>query len=100
MLPQGYGAYCPIDKGESEESLDKNRRVEFKIIYRKGKDLGQKRGCEEATKAGLKLKPVPKLKPETPAKEGAKDKAGATGKPEAAAAPGWRAAQARSRPMP
>jgi outer membrane protein OmpA-like peptidoglycan-associated protein len=110
MLPQGYGAYCPIDKGESEESLDKNRRVEFKILYRKGKDLGQKRGCEEATKAGVKLKPVPKLKPEgaaAPAAKDAKDKGagkdmaakpGAAAKPDAAKPAAGAAAGAGAKP--
>jgi hypothetical protein len=85
LVPQGYGPYCPIDQGTTEEALDKNRRVEFHILVRKGKDLGQKRGCEEATKKGVKLKPLPKLKPEAAGKDAAKEKdKAAAGKPETA----------------
>jgi outer membrane protein OmpA-like peptidoglycan-associated protein len=67
LVAQGYGSYCPLDAGTTEESLEKNRRVEFHILYRKDKDLGQARGCEESKKKGLKLKPLPPLKAATPA---------------------------------
>jgi outer membrane protein OmpA-like peptidoglycan-associated protein len=66
LLSQGYGFYCPLDPGEGEVAYEKNRRVEFKILYRKGKDLGQQRGCEEAEKKGVKPKPLPELKPFDP----------------------------------
>ncbi len=59
MLPQGYGFYCLLDTGKSEDEMEKNRRVEFKILQRDGKDTGVTRGCEAATKAGIKPKPLP-----------------------------------------
>jgi outer membrane protein OmpA-like peptidoglycan-associated protein len=61
LLAQGYGFYCPMDTGDSEESLEKNRRVEFKILYRKGKDLEQTRGCEESVAKGIKPKKLPAI---------------------------------------
>jgi OmpA-OmpF porin, OOP family len=56
MVAQGYGEYCPVDAGTSEASLEKNRRVEFKILYQDGKATDAKRGCEDATKKGVKVK--------------------------------------------
>jgi outer membrane protein OmpA-like peptidoglycan-associated protein len=88
LLSQGYGFYCPVDPGESEEALEKNRRVEFKILYRKGKDLAHERGCEAAKKKGIKPKKLPPI-PEW--KEPAKPAAPAAG----AAAPAGGAAPAK-----
>jgi OOP family OmpA-OmpF porin len=80
LMAQGYGFFCPIDPGESEESLEKNRRTEFKVLYRGGKETEQvgKRGCEEAVKNGIKPKALPKKFWEPKA-----DAAAATAKPAA-----------------
>jgi OmpA-OmpF porin, OOP family len=78
FMAQGYGFFCPIDPGETEEALEKNRRTEFKVLIRGGKETDVKRGCEEAEKNGIKPKAMPK-KPWEP-------KADATAKPAAAAA--------------
>jgi hypothetical protein len=106
LLSQGYGFYCPIDPGEGEVAYEKNRRVEFKILYRKGKDLGQQRGCEEAEKKGVKPKPLPELKPFDPnAPAPAAPPAGGAGKPPTmkpgpAAAPAPAPAPAPGAPAP
>ena len=67
LLSQGYGPYCPVATGEDEASLEKNRRVEFKILYRKGKDLQQNRGCETSLKKGIKPQKLPSLEAATKA---------------------------------
>ncbi len=84
LLAQGYGFYCPLNPGDSPESLEKNRRTEFKVLIRSGKptEMADKRGCEEAGKAGIKPKALPKkpweAKPAADAKPAAADaKAGA-----------------------
>lgn len=60
---QGYGRYCPIDKGESEEAREKNRRVEFKIMRIDGVETGVTLGCEESAAKGIKQAKVPKSAP-------------------------------------
>jgi outer membrane protein OmpA-like peptidoglycan-associated protein len=60
LYSQGYGFYCPLDPGETPEALEKNRRVEFKILFRAGKATDMARGCEAAEKANIKPKPLPK----------------------------------------
>ncbi len=55
LVAQGYGAYCPVDTGTGEASLEKNRRVEFKILQQDGKATDAKRGCDGAAKK-VKLK--------------------------------------------
>ncbi|MCA9597736.1 MAG: OmpA family protein [Myxococcales bacterium] len=60
FLSQGYGFYCLLDEGATEEANEKNRRVEFKVLIRDGKETSEKRGCEAAEKAGLKPKALPK----------------------------------------
>jgi len=59
MRGAGYGRYCPIDPGDSEEAREKNRRVEFKIMRTAGKDTGVALGCSEAESAGIKPAGVP-----------------------------------------
>jgi len=93
MVAQGYGSYCPIDAGTTEEANEKNRRVEFHILVRKDKDLGQARGCEAAQKKGLKLKPLPVAKP-APAEKADPKAAKPEEKKPAAAAPAAGAAAA------
>jgi OOP family OmpA-OmpF porin len=63
MHAQGYGRYCPVDKGESEEAREKNRRVEFKIMRIDGVETGVTLGCEESAAKGIKQTPVPKNAP-------------------------------------
>jgi outer membrane protein OmpA-like peptidoglycan-associated protein len=80
LVAQGYGEYCPVDTGTTEASLEKNRRVEFKILYQDGKATDAKRGCEDATKKGVKLKAF------TPPKAAAKTDASKAAAPAAAPA--------------
>lgn len=65
LMAQGYGLYCVLDAGTTEEAHEKNRRVEFKILQRAGKDTGVPRGCDAAAKAGIALKKLPAPKPYT-----------------------------------
>jgi len=71
LLSQGYGFYCPLDAGDTPEALEKNRRVEFKILWRGGKATDMARGCEGATKAGIKPKAIPAKPWQAPAKAAA-----------------------------
>lgn len=82
LFSQGYGFYCPADAGETPEALEKNRRVEFKVLFRGGKATDMTRGCEAAEKAGVKPKALP-AKPWEPKKEGDKKPADTGKKPEA-----------------
>jgi OOP family OmpA-OmpF porin len=77
LVAVGYGYYCPRAEGEDEATLERNRRVEFKILYRDGKLTDAKRGCDAAAAKGIKPE-TPKETPWTapagtaePAKEGA-----------------------------
>lgn len=63
MHAQGYGRYCPIDKGDTEDAREKNRRVEFKIMRIDGVDTGVTLGCEESAAKGIKQATVPKTTP-------------------------------------
>lgn len=69
---QGYGRYCPLDKGESEDAREKNRRVEFKIMRIDGVETGVALGCEEAQSKGIKPIGVPKTAPARAELEAAK----------------------------
>lgn len=66
MMAQGYGFFCPVAQGDTEADLEKNRRTEFKVILRGGKETDAKRGCEEAEKNGIKPKALPKKPWEAP----------------------------------
>jgi outer membrane protein OmpA-like peptidoglycan-associated protein len=85
MFPQGYGIYCPLDPGDTPEALEKNRRVEIKVLFRKGQPTDMKRGCEAAEKAGIKPKALPtkpwEAKPGAKPAEPAKPATGATPTP-------------------
>jgi OmpA-OmpF porin, OOP family len=89
LLAQGFGFYCPLDAGDSPEALEKNRRVEFKILIRAGKPTDMKRGCEAAEKANIKPKALP-AKPWTAPAE----KPAAAAKTDAKAAPAAAATKA------
>jgi outer membrane protein OmpA-like peptidoglycan-associated protein len=84
--PQGYGSYCPVDPGDSEESLEKNRRVEFKILRIAGVETGVPTGCEAAHKAGIKPTAISKNAPTKDALEKARQKAAADAAAKAAKA--------------
>jgi outer membrane protein OmpA-like peptidoglycan-associated protein len=62
----GYGSYCPVDPGNTEEAYAKNRRVEFKVLRQDGKDRNAKwDGCDEALKHGMKPQPIPATAPKS-----------------------------------
>jgi outer membrane protein OmpA-like peptidoglycan-associated protein len=63
LVGQGYGFYCPIAQGETPEALEQNRRVEFKIAYRKGQKLDISLGCDAAVSKGIKLPTLVEPKP-------------------------------------
>ena len=66
MRAAGYGYYCPLDPAENEAAFEKNRRVEFKILRRAGKDTGVAGGgCEESDSKGLKPAAIPATAPKT-----------------------------------
>lgn len=54
LRSMGYGSYCPIDASATKEAFAKNRRVEFRIIRRNGRELTPPwGGCDEAEKQGI-----------------------------------------------
>lgn len=62
----GYSAYCPLSLGKDDADRAKNRRVEFRILRRHGKNLEPHwAGCAEAEKHGMT---APTLPPPTGAK--------------------------------
>ncbi len=63
LVAQGYGFYCPTKEGDSEADLEANRRVEFTIMHRDGKETGEKRGCDAAAAKKIIPKKLPKPKP-------------------------------------
>lgn len=82
LIAQGYGSYCVVDAGTTEDAMEKNRRVEFKILVRADKETGMARGCEASEKAGVKPAAYKLPKPATPPTAGGSaakdDKAKAT----------------------
>lgn len=62
MRAVGYGYYCELQADNHEV----NRRVEFKILRRAGKDTSVKHGgCEAGDAKGLGAKPIPADAPST-----------------------------------
>ena len=60
----GFGSYCALDPAHSEAAYAKNRRVEFRILRRNGKDLDTKwGGCDKALAKGQKPEPIPGTAP-------------------------------------
>jgi OmpA-OmpF porin, OOP family len=56
LLATGYGERCPMDPGHSESAWDKNRRVEFKILWTDAGATNVDRSCP----AGAELQtPIP-----------------------------------------
>ena len=82
LTPVGYGYYCLLDPGDTEAANEKNRRVEFRILFRKGKALDTKRGCQAAEEKGIKPT-TPAKSPWNVSKEGAAKGAPATAAPAA-----------------
>jgi OOP family OmpA-OmpF porin len=64
LVAVGYGYYCPRAEGDDEATHERNRRVEFKILYRDGKLTDAKRGCDAAAAKGVKSE-TPKETPWT-----------------------------------
>jgi OmpA-OmpF porin, OOP family len=61
---QGYGPYCPRDPAETPEAFEKNRRVDFVILRRGGKELTPNwDGCDAATAKKMKPLTIPKTAP-------------------------------------
>lgn len=58
LVSQGYGKYCPLDTAMTPAAFDKNRRVEFKVVKMDKEASAVERGCEQATRAGVKPPPV------------------------------------------
>ncbi len=56
----GYSAYCPLSAGTDDAARARNRRVEFRILRREGKNLEPHwGGCAEADKHGMKAAALP-----------------------------------------
>jgi outer membrane protein OmpA-like peptidoglycan-associated protein len=58
LRAMGYGSYCPVDGGASNEAFDRNRRVEFKIVINGGKPTDVALVCEEARRNGITSPPI------------------------------------------
>ena len=48
LLAAGYGERCPVDRGHNEAAWDKNRRVEFKILWTTAGPMDTVRSCPAA----------------------------------------------------
>jgi outer membrane protein OmpA-like peptidoglycan-associated protein len=53
LVSQGYGEFCPIAEGHTEEAWEQNRRVEFKVVKTEDALTGVKRGCARAGELGV-----------------------------------------------
>ncbi|HEY3233105.1 MAG TPA: OmpA family protein [Polyangiaceae bacterium] len=58
LVSQGYGEYCPLDKGSNPAAWEKNRRVEFKVVKTKEGVTNVERGCPQAVEKGVFPPPV------------------------------------------
>ncbi len=62
----GYSSYCPLNPADTPEAYKENRRVEFTILRRNGKDLAAKwGGCDAALSHKLKPIAIPGTAPKT-----------------------------------
>jgi outer membrane protein OmpA-like peptidoglycan-associated protein len=57
LLAAGYGERCPVDRGHSESAWDKNRRVEFKILWTTAGPMDTVRSCPAAAELQPPLPP-------------------------------------------
>jgi outer membrane protein OmpA-like peptidoglycan-associated protein len=65
----GYGSYCPVDPGDTPAAYAKNRRVDFIILRRGGKDTATAwGGCDEAKAKGMAVPVLPPVPPTPPPK--------------------------------
>jgi len=48
LFGQGYGEYCPISPEDTPANMEKNRRVEFKVLKTSGAATGVETGCQAA----------------------------------------------------
>jgi OOP family OmpA-OmpF porin len=48
LVGQGYGEYCPISPEDTPDGMEKNRRVEFKVLKTSGAATGVETGCKAA----------------------------------------------------
>jgi len=82
LRSMGYGEYCPIDPAAKKEAFAKNRRVEFRIIRRDGKELTPSwGGCDDAEKQGVH-RPAPRPPVTRPKSDKLVTTANAKGAPE------------------
>jgi OOP family OmpA-OmpF porin len=58
LRAMGYGSFCPVDGGATEEAFERNRRVEFKIVINGGKTTDVALVCEEARRNGITSPPI------------------------------------------
>ncbi len=54
----GYGEYCPLKQGHTEEAWEQNRRVEFIVLKISGHPTGVDPSCKRAKRKGITSKPV------------------------------------------
>jgi TPR repeat protein/outer membrane protein OmpA-like peptidoglycan-associated protein len=60
LRSEGYSSYCPLEAGSSDAAYAKNRRVEFRILRRRGRDLRERwGGCAGAEAQGMRAAPIP-----------------------------------------
>jgi OOP family OmpA-OmpF porin len=59
----GYGSYCPMVAGDTQDARERNRRVEFKIIRRDGTDTGVELGCAASKAKGIGTGGAPAASP-------------------------------------
>jgi outer membrane protein OmpA-like peptidoglycan-associated protein len=53
LRSMGYGEYCPVKAGSSEEAWEENRRVEFKVLKVNGHPTGVETSCKRARRKGV-----------------------------------------------
>jgi outer membrane protein OmpA-like peptidoglycan-associated protein/TPR repeat protein len=67
LRAMGYGSYCPLDTADTQEAYAKNRRVEFLVLRRDGKNTSLPwGGCPAAQAKGMTIPELPPPAPDTP----------------------------------
>jgi hypothetical protein len=59
----GYGKHCPVDPGKKKSALEKNRRVEFRLLETKDGCTNVEIVCQDAVDAGLVPEEIEKYLP-------------------------------------